>query len=67
MGYCLFTLLSCVNGLGLVQDMESDVEEAVEVVARLTEEYGESTTTEDNPGEEPGLAANGRFDCGLRR
>ncbi len=48
LGYCLFTLLSCVNGLGLVQDMESDVEEAVGVVARLTEEYGESTPTEDN-------------------
>lgn len=48
LGYCLFALLSCVNGLGLVEDLEADVEEAVEVVGRLTEEYAESTPIEDN-------------------
>ena len=48
LGYCLFALLSCVNGLDLVDNLEEDVEEAVEVVTRLTEEYSESTPVEDN-------------------
>ena len=37
LGYCLFTLLSCMNRLELVENLESDVEEAIELVERLSE------------------------------
>ncbi len=48
LGYCLFTLLSCVNELGLVEGLERDVEEAIDVVERLSGRYSETTPTEDN-------------------
>ena len=48
LGYCLFALLSCMNRLELVEGLESDVDEAIELVEQLTEQYSESTPTEDN-------------------
>ena len=36
LGYCLFTLLSCMNRLELVENLESDVEEAIELIERLS-------------------------------
>ena len=48
LGYCLFTLLSCMNRLELVENLESDVEEAIELVERLSEEYSETTPTDEN-------------------
>ena len=61
LGWSLMPLLAVAQGLGLMQGLERDVQEALAVMEELQEQIGERVPTRDNPAKQVARRLHGKL------